>query len=607
MKFVKQLINPARYIGRAVAACLVFGQVVPVAVAAEASATKSAALGAVAVAIATFIVAMTVVAAVMLWLTRRRRLARIEGEAQQLHRNVDRMDALLRTAPMAHAVLDTKSLELSPSSQLVSLLECPGGLGSMDGMAAVFEADDAAALRHACRKLVETATELNLQVKTAKSDRTFSVTGAVAKVDDGQPIVWFRETSRERTALTTAEETGRGFEIDRDRLSQILDNLPMPVWLRNSDLSLAWVNSAHRVAVEAGVDASPADLDMELVPGLAAEEAQSLSRRAVALQESQVENRRFVVGGDRKSFELVEIPLKTGEVVGFAHDMTARDDAVGELERFSEANVEVFNHLQSAVAIFDAERQLTFRNDAFIRLWEFDEAWLDAHQGHDEILENLRQRRRLPEQIDFQAYKNAVLEQYTALLESHEEMEVLPDGTMIRSVLSPYPLGGLMIIYDDVTDRLELERARNTTQAVQGAILDHLLEGLAVFGSDGRLKLFNARFSGIWDLSKDFLESEPHVSDVIESCRGLIFDTSLQASEWRPLKDRIIENALERSSRMSRLLLTDGRSIRCSGVPLPDGAMLYTYVEVGQQSAGDDTFEASGMKRDLSHTPAQQT
>ena len=62
-------------------------------------------------------------------------------------------------------------------------------------------------------------------------------------------------------------------------------------------------------------------------------------------------------------------------------------------------------------------------------------------------------------------------------------MEVLPDGTMIRSVLSPYPLGGLMIIYDDVTDRLELEQARNTTQAVRQAILDHLLEGLAVFGS----------------------------------------------------------------------------------------------------------------------------
>ena len=602
---MKQLNSPARHIGRAVVACLVFGHVVPVAVAAEASATKFAALGAVAVAIATFIVAMTVVAAVALWLTRRRRLARIEGAAQQLHRNVDRMDALLRTAPMAQAVLDTKSLELSPSPQLVSLLEWPGGLGSLDGLAAVFEADDAAALRHACRQLVEAATEFNLQVETVKSDRTFGVTGAVA--DDGQPVVWFRETSRERSALTTAEETGRAFEIDRDQLSQILDNLPMPVWLRNSDLSLAWVNSAHRVAVEAGVDASPADQNMELVPGLAAEEAQSLSRRAVALQEPQVENRRFVVGGERKSFELVEVPLKTGEVVGFAHDMTARDDAVGELERFSEANVEVFNRLQSAVAIFDAERQLTFRNDAFIRLWEFDEAWLDAHQGHDEILENLRQRRRLPEQIDFQAYKNAVLEQYTALLESHEEMEVLPDGTMIRSVLSPYPLGGLMIIYDDVTDRLELERARNTTQAVQQVILDHLLEGLAVFGSDGRLKLFNARFGGIWDLSKDFLESEPHVSDVIESCRGLIFDASLQASEWLPLKDRIIENALERSSRVSRLLLTDGRSIQCSGVPLPDGAMLYTYVEAGQLSAGDDTFEASGMKRELSRTPAQQT
>ena len=53
----------------------------------------------------------------------------------------------------------------------------------------------------------------------------------------------------------------------------------------------------------------------------------------------------------------------------------------------------MFNHLQSAVAIFDAERQLTFHNDAFVRSWEFDEVWLDIHRRHDEILENLRQRR----------------------------------------------------------------------------------------------------------------------------------------------------------------------------------------------------------------------
>lgn len=607
MKFVKQLISPARHIGRAVVACLGIGHAVTVAEAAEASATKSAALGAVAVAIATIIVAATVAATVALWLMRRVCLARIEGEAQQLRRHAERMDALLRTAPIAHAVVDPSSLELLPSPQLVSLLDWPRGLGSLDGMAAVLGTNDATSLQHACRQLVESATEFSLQVSKAQSDRTFSVTGALAQSDDDRPIVWFCETSKVRSAQTTAEETGRAFEINRDRLSQILDSLPMPVWLRNSDLSLAWVNRAHRVAVEAEADATPADQDMELVPGLSAEDAQSLSRRAVASQEPQVENRRFVVGGDRKSFELAEIPLKTGDVVGFAHDMTARDDAVGELERFSEANVEVFNHLQRAVAIFDAERQLTFHNDAFVRLWELDEAWLHGHQGHDEILENLRQRRRLPEQIDFQAYKNAVLDHYTALLEPHEEMEVLPDGTMIRSVLSPYPLGGLIIIYNDVTDHLELERSRNTTQAVRQAILDHLLEGLAVFGSDGRLKLFNVGFSGIWDLSEDFLDSEPHVSDVIESCRGLIFDASLGPSEWLSLKDRIIENTLERSSRVSHLHLTDGRSIRCSGVPLPDGAMLYTYVEAGQLSAEDDTFGANGMKRELPHASAQRT
>ncbi|MBH62735.1 MAG: hypothetical protein CL569_09880 [Alphaproteobacteria bacterium] len=375
----------------------------------------------------------------------------------------------------------------------------------------------------------------------------------------------------ETVALASLAAQCRDLTAYRDRLSQILDNLPMPVWLRAKDLSLTWVNQAHRVAVEVDVGVTPSEQNLELVPGLDADEAQVLARRAIEKGQPQAERWGFVVGGNRRSFELVEIPVGTGEVVGFAHDITERDDAVGELESYSDASAEMFSRLQSAVAIFNVERHLTFHNDAFVRLWKFDESWLELHPGHDEILENLRQRRLFPEQIDFLAYKNAIFDQYTSLLEPHEEMEVLPDGTIVRSVLSPHPMGGLMIVFDDVTDRLEMERARNTTDAVQRNILDHLREGVAVYGSDGRLKLYNAGFRECWGLADEFLGSEPHVSEVVEACRTLIFDASASASEWVSLKERIIENALEREPRTSRLHLTDGRTIHCSGKPLPDG------------------------------------
>ena len=70
----------------------------------------------------------------------------------------------------------------------------------------------------------------------------------------------------------------------------------------------------------------------------------------------------------------------------------------------------------------------------------------------------------------------------------------------MRLVISPHPFGGLTFVYEDVTDRLALERSYNTLIEVQRETLDNLFEGIAVFGSDGRLKLPNPAYRQIWEL-----------------------------------------------------------------------------------------------------------
>ena len=66
----------------------------------------------------------------------------------------------------------------------------------------------------------------------------------------------------------------------------------------------------------------------------------------------------------------------------------------------------------------------------------------------------------------------------------------LPDGSTLRTVRNPHPFGGLLFFYEDVSDRLELERSHNTLEAVQRVTLDNLSQGVAVYGGDGRLKLY---------------------------------------------------------------------------------------------------------------------
>ena len=70
----------------------------------------------------------------------------------------------------------------------------------------------------------------------------------------------------------------------------------------------------------------------------------------------------------------------------------------------------------------------------------------------------------------------------------------------MRVVTTPNPEGGVIYLFDDVTERLDLERRYDALIRVQGETLDNLTEAVAVFGSDGRLRLFNPVFARMWRL-----------------------------------------------------------------------------------------------------------
>src|SRR3990172_9918738 len=93
-----------------------------------------------------------------------------------------------------------------------------------------------------------------------------------------------------------------------------------------------------------------------------------------------------------------------------------------------------------------------------------------------------------------------------------EELIHLPDGMTLRLVAAPHPFGGIVMTFEDVTARLELERKYNTLIKVQRDTLDNLHEGIAVYGGDGRLKLSKPGFPRPLGVAAAGLEKQPHIS-----------------------------------------------------------------------------------------------
>ncbi|WP_217807760.1 PAS domain-containing sensor histidine kinase [Oceanibacterium hippocampi] len=390
----------------------------------------------------------------------------------------------------------------------------------------------------------------------------------------GQLAEQGEELARIRLRVSGLEEMLRHSEHERDAFEALLEAAPIPIWQRDADLEIAWRNAAYRHIVEGNKpDGAPA----ELVSALDPEQARRLARRALDAGQEQRESRYFVVDGDRHAFEITERPVRRDETVlaGFAIDFTALDEVRAELNRHIDAHAEVLENLRTAIAIYGADQRLEFYNKSYARLWRFDEAFLDERPTFGEVLERQREERRLPEQVDFQAYKAKRRQLFTSVLQPMEELVQLPDETMLRTVITPHPFGGLLFLFEDVTDKLVLERARNTLIAVQRATLDNLYEGVAVFGADGCLKLSNAAFRRLWDLPEEFLAGEPHIAQIFDE---YLARTALSGND--ELRSRVIASATDRNANSGRMRASGDIVLDYASVPLPDGNVLFIYFDV---------------------------
>ncbi len=375
-------------------------------------------------------------------------------------------------------------------------------------------------------------------------------------------------SSFENERAAAAAELG-AMAAARDRLQALLDSLPIPVWRRDANLQLEFVNQAYARALET-------DRPQVLAKRRELAGGNELAQRSRDLRSAQSESRPIVVAGDRRLFEFTEQPLGDGGLAGHGLDVTSLEATQFELARHVQAHAEVLESLGTGIIILGPDARLKFFNDAYRRLFGLEAEALRGEPALDQLLEILRERRGLPEQSDFPAYKRDVKRHLMSAISPSESLLHLPDGRTVRQLVAPHPFGGVVVSYEDVTDTLALERSFNTLTAVQRETLDNLFEGVAVFGADGRLKLYNPAFVTMWGLDLAELAEGPHVSVVLERTRAYIDD----ATGWDDFKRRVMGQLEERTANTGRLERTDGSVLDFAVVPLPDGATLTSFLDV---------------------------
>lgn len=438
---------------------------------------------------------------------------------------------------------------------------------SLQTLKSFFHPDFSQEVEAAINGLIYKNVPFQIKVPTAQNVSVYTIKGEIL---EGKAIFWIKDITESTLLERMTKEHLEKTEAQLNQLQTTLDKLPLLIWHRDKDQELTYCNLAYSSAVGANFQMIQ-EQGVELIQPRA---AKILARKAINTNEHQFLESTSVT--DNRYFRICEIPnALEHRTLGVGFDITEVKEAQKEIKALMDAHNEVLAHLSTAIAIYDAAGTLQYYNQAYVNLYSFDEELLKTFPRLDEVLEDLRSRRQLPEYADFPAYKKKCLQQLTEQMEPREEMMHLPDERTLRNFSAPYPLGGILFMYEDVTNYLSLERDNKTLLNSYQITLDNLFEGVVVIGSNNRLELFNPSFLRLWDFKEEEVSIGQHLTLVVDKLKIFLE----YGEDWEIYKAKFIESITDRVPKTGQLTRKDGVILNFGYVPLPNGSHLLSSVD----------------------------
>jgi len=510
---------------------------------------------------------------------------RARGFAQASLREATRLDtlatveanyrALASMEPLACVIWSDGHPRLALHT-LQSTTGVPAKLPQLLRFASWLHPDDAGRAAASLNRL-QTNGEAFVSNASTLDGHVIEIAGAVCGAETVTRIRPFSPVNKELVRLIGENKRLKQAVYEREKL---LDSLPMPVWLRDPKSALSWVNTAYVTAAGA---ASRDDALAKQIELFETRQRAELHRQSQTKKSGRIKL-QTVVNGSVQIYEAIAAPLERGSG-GAAFDMAPLTIAKDELERQMAAHNRTLDKVSTGVAVFGADRKLVYGNDAFARIWALEDAWLKENPTASEFFDLLRQRRLLPEQANYRKWRDGRVLTWDRN-RTLDELWHRPDGRTVHVLTDCRTGGGVTFLFDDVTEKLSLERQYHSLIEGQRETLDHLSEGIAVFGADGRLQLFNPAFQTIWHLPDAALQNSPHLEAIIAQSEPL----APGAKFWETLRDAITGMPDGRDTFRATLGRQDGTHLAYTVMPLPDGGTLVTFADVTDSKRFEDVL-----------------
>lgn len=402
-------------------------------------------------------------------------------------------------------------------------------------------------------------------------------------------VVRLRDLSRLQRDFADALHLCANLEDESQHLKQLLNAVDFPVWTADSGGLVSWSNDAFKQRSKAsqseGIMAARAVVGAKTQWGAIDARHDDGERIAQAQPDDEAV---ADAPGDRLVHLKSQTRFGTTLTAGYAMPVSPSARYEAQLAEVNEAQGRMLNVLNTAVCVFNAERHLTFYNEAFAKLFGFQRRVLDERPHDSTVLTYIKSTRQMPESGNHRGWRDQFSSAYTAQQPLVDDWE-LYDSRFLRVITAPNADGGAIWLFENETEKFELKSRFTALTQVRAATLDALREGVAVFGSNGRLQLVNPAFKTLWALGEDEAKVGAHVKEITTPIRELARD--------RRVIDQLVglvgSLGQRREGFISRLVLSDERVVDLVATPLPGGATMLTANDVSAALAIEETLRES--------------
>ncbi len=361
------------------------------------------------------------------------------------------------------------------------------------------------------------------------------------------------------------------FEAELRTLRAVVRSMPVAVWKQAEDGAVVWANDAYfQLASDALEDDEalswPPPSLFPVAPGAAADHGTVVAPFRARLDASGK--------GPERWFDCHGYALG-GELLCFALPADGVVRAEEALREFVQTLSKTFADLPIGLAIFDRSRKLALFNPALTDLTTLDIAFLSARPTLFAFLDQLREKRRIPEPRDYRSWRQRMTELEEAAASGFvQENWTLPTGQTFRVTGRPHPDGAVAFLFEDISAEVSLTRRFRSEIELGQTVIDSLEEAICVFSPAGTLSFSNAAYAELWGMDPGTTLAEIGILDATRHWQGL----SEPSPVWGDVRDYLAARG-ERAEWSATVRLKDGRGLDCRFQPLTGGATLVGFTE----------------------------